>query len=150
MELDGLHNRGRQSPDAHQKSADLLVRTADELQFKLAKRARVPVFPFEQVGAYLMSVWGLPASIVQAVQFHHNPSMAQRTEFSALTAVHCADAIVSAKDGVPLNHDSELDAAHLAQLGLFEKLAVWREFHEEYLAAKADRDAAASTNLVAG
>jgi putative nucleotidyltransferase with HDIG domain len=120
------------------------TRTFRELELKFVG------CPHEQVGAYLMSVWGLPAAIVQAVQFHHTPSMTERIEFSALTAVHCADAIVSTKDEVPLNHDSELDRAHLEKLGLFEKLAVWRGFHEEYLNAKADRDADASVNAVAG
>src|SRR5579863_567065 len=36
----------------------------------------------EQVGAYLMSIWGLPPSIVQAVQFHALPSEAEQSALS--------------------------------------------------------------------
>ena len=95
--------------------------------------------PHEQVGAYLMSVWGLPPSIVRAVQFHHTPSETAPAMFSTLTVVHCADALASASDKSPLNHDLELDTSHLEGLGLSEKAAVWRDLHEEYLAASVDR-----------
>lgn len=91
----------------------------------------------EQVGAYLMSVWGLPAPIVQAVEFHEDPKAAGQNAFSALTAVHCADAIASAGDLSPMNHDAELDTQYVKGLGLEAKLPLWQEFHEEYLHAKA-------------
>ncbi|MGA9668862.1 MAG: response regulator [Terracidiphilus sp.] len=97
--------------------------------------------PHEQVGAYLMSIWGLPASIVHAVQFHHSPSETAGKQFSTLTAVHCADAIASETDKSRLNHDMKLDTAHLGDAGLLEKSAVWRGFYEEYLAAKSTRNA---------
>ena len=54
-----------------------------------------------QVGAYLMSVWGLPVPLVHAVVFHHCPGETGETQFSSLTAVHAADAIVSAGDASP-------------------------------------------------
>lgn len=92
--------------------------------------------PHEQVGAYLMSIWGLPVSIVRAVQFHHSPSESGGTAFSTLTAVHCADAMASASDKSPLNHDLKLDAAHLEASGLLEKASVWRGLYEEYAASK--------------
>jgi len=93
--------------------------------------------PHEQIGAYLMSVWGLPVPIVQAVEFHHVPSAAAHTEFSSLTAVHCADAIVSASDASPLNHDVDVDTRHVEALGLVDILPQWACFHEEYLSANA-------------
>jgi HD-like signal output (HDOD) protein len=94
----------------------------------------------EQVGAYLMSIWGLPPSIVQAVQFHHIPSEFAPTAFSALTAVHCADALASASDKSPLNHDLELDTTHMEGLGLLDKVGIWRGFNEEYLSASSDEE----------
>ena len=82
-----------------------------------------------EVGAYLMSIWGLPLSLVHAVAFHHRPCETGETHFSSLTAVHAADAIASATDASPLNHDAELDLTYLERLGLIAKESVWRGFH---------------------
>jgi len=81
-----------------------------------------------QVGAYLISIWGLPVPLVRAVAFHHCPAETGETEFSSLTAVHAADAIVSTSDPSRINHDGELDLEYLAQLNLSEKVDVWRTF----------------------
>ena len=84
-----------------------------------------------EVGAYLMSIWGLPLSLVHAVAFHHHPSETAETTFSSLTAVHAADAIASATDANPVNRDIELDLIYLGRLGLRERESVWRSFHEK-------------------
>ncbi len=84
-----------------------------------------------EVGAYLMSIWGLPLSLVHAVAFHHRPGETAETHFSSLTAVHAADAIASATDASALNHDAELDLGYLEHLGLTARESVWRGFHVE-------------------
>jgi hypothetical protein len=93
-----------------------------------------------QVGAYLMSIWGLPIHLVHAVAFHHSPSETGETQFSSLTAVHVADAIASAIDPSTLNQDIEMDLNYLDCLKLRARETLWRSFHEEYLAAKAQRE----------
>lgn len=103
--------------------------------------------PHEQVGAYLMSIWGLPPSIVEAVQFHHVPSEAAQARFSTLTVVHGADAVASASDKSPLNHDLLLDTAYLESLGLSERAEFWRNLHSEYLAATTIGNSKADHNL---
>ena len=80
-----------------------------------------------EVGAYLMSIWGLPFSLVRAVAYHHHPGEIAEANFSSLTAVHAADAIVSESDPSPLNHDASLDGAYLERLGLREREKVWRD-----------------------
>jgi putative nucleotidyltransferase with HDIG domain len=90
-----------------------------------------------EVGAYLMSIWGLPLSLVHAVAFHHHPSETAETTFSSLTAVHAADAIASATDANPVNRDIELDLIYLERLGLRERESVWRSFHEKEKSAAA-------------
>ena len=95
-----------------------------------------------QVGAYLMSIWGLPIHLVHAVAFHHSPSATAETQFSSLTAVHAADAIAGATDPSPLNRDIEMDFNYLDCLKLLDREALWRSFHVEYLAAKAQRESA--------
>ncbi len=48
-----------------------------------------------EVGAYLLGLWAMPASIVKGVVFHHHPVLSGEEEFTALTAVHVADALAS-------------------------------------------------------
>lgn len=81
-----------------------------------------------EVGAYLLGLWGLPDSIVEALAFHDAPSRCPNQHFSPLTAVHVADALVhegrrAEAGGAP----SPVDLEYLAGLGLSDRLAVWRE-----------------------
>jgi len=89
-----------------------------------------------QVGAYLVSIWGLPVPLVRAVAFHHCPAEAGETQFSSLTAVHAADALAAAVDPSPVNHDGVLDLDHLERLGLSSRIDSWRSFLEEQTPAK--------------
>jgi HD-like signal output (HDOD) protein len=93
----------------------------------------------EQLGAYLMCVWGLPESIVKAVELHDIPSEAGGTQFTPLTAVHCADAVASAADFAPMNHDLVMDMEYVQRLGLRGKESVWRGFLDNFLAARAEK-----------
>lgn len=90
-----------------------------------------------EVGAYLMSIWGLPMPLVLAVAFHHHPSESTEMEFSCLTAVHAAEAIVCATSAPPSNHEVEVDMNYLDRLGLREKEPVWRSLHQAAPAAAA-------------
>jgi putative nucleotidyltransferase with HDIG domain len=47
------------------------------------------------IGAYLVSLWGFPTSIVEAVAFHHQPSQVEGASPVVLTAVHIANAIAN-------------------------------------------------------
>jgi putative nucleotidyltransferase with HDIG domain len=85
-----------------------------------------------QLGAYLMSMWGLPTSLVHAVAFHHCPSSAIEDGFSALTAIHCADALAHRAAGSP-EDDTHMDRDYLAGLGLAEREADWLRLAEEVL-----------------
>ena len=84
-----------------------------------------------EIGGYLMSIWGIPMPLVRAVAFHHHPSEAGESAFSALTAVHAADAIASATDAHAVNRDIALDLNYLDQLGLRNRESVWRDLHAE-------------------
>lgn len=76
-----------------------------------------------EVGAYLLSVWGLPAPIVEAVGFHHRPAAAQTTGFTLLTAIHVAQAWQSAESA---HHAGAApDAEYLRIIGLSERAAQW-------------------------
>jgi len=83
-----------------------------------------------EVGAYLMSIGGLPLPLVHTVAFHHHPSDAAESQFSPLTAVHAADAILASMSQGPLHHDIELDLVYLERLGLRDRETAWRSLYE--------------------
>ena len=76
-----------------------------------------------QVGAYLVALWGLPQTVVDAVAWHHAPSRQARTEFlAATTAVHVANALLHQPAGVGLTLATPgLDLAHLEAAGVKEQ-----------------------------
>ncbi|MEM9365608.1 MAG: response regulator [Planctomycetota bacterium] len=53
-----------------------------------------------EIGAHLLTLWGMPHGIVEAVAYHHSPSSAphpQTRKLDALAMVHMADGLVRAK-----------------------------------------------------
>lgn len=83
-----------------------------------------------QVGAYLISIWGLPVPLIRAVAFHHSPFESGETQFSSLTAVHVADVLTSDSDPSPIIHDAALDMPYLDSLALSQRLDHWRTLQE--------------------
>ena len=78
------------------------------------------------LAAYLFGLWGLPAAIVEAVAFHQTPEKSELKNFSALTAVHVANALADESDAASLNLD------YLAEIGVADHLEDWREAAEEF------------------
>ena len=78
------------------------------------------------LGAYLMSIWGLPHPLIQAVAYHDRPSDSAEKRLSSLTAVHAADAVVSLANGSLILQDVQLDEKYLRELGLNEREEAWR------------------------
>lgn len=78
------------------------------------------------IGAYLCGLWGLPDAIVQAVAFHHEPSLASESRgVTPLTAVHIADVLVhEERDEAGF---AELDAEYVCQHDLVPLVAKYRE-----------------------
>jgi HD-like signal output (HDOD) protein/CheY-like chemotaxis protein len=86
------------------------------------------------VGAYLLGLWGLGDSIVEAVAWHHQPAHAQPTSLSALIAVHAADYYDNQSQGHPSSEKSALDERLLSQLGLQPQMPLWAEACHEVAA----------------
>jgi HD-like signal output (HDOD) protein len=81
-----------------------------------------------EVGAYLIGLWGLPTQVVEAVAFHHTPCESGSETFSALTAVHIANALQHTQSSDdPALLRPYYDFEYLEKLGLIEKLKVWEE-----------------------
>lgn len=75
------------------------------------------------VGAYLLGLWGLPNPIVEAAAFHHQPQGGAGGQFSPLTAVHIANALVHTPNDP---EQAQFDMDYLAGLGL-EPCEAWFE-----------------------
>ena len=83
----------------------------------------------EEVGAYLLGLWGFSDSILEAAAFHHRPGDCLGRHFSSLAAVHVANAVVNRL--APACHagivSAAVDAAYVEQIGHAESLPIWEE-----------------------
>jgi len=77
-----------------------------------------------EVGAYLLGLWGLSDSIVEAVAFHHRPLAGVRDRFTILTAVHVANVLAH-------GDEAALDGEYLELLGVSGRVARWAEIGRE-------------------
>jgi HD-like signal output (HDOD) protein len=48
-------------------------------------------FSHAEIGAYLLGLWGLPYTIVEAVALHHSPNRVPHQNFDAISAVYTAN-----------------------------------------------------------
>lgn len=70
-----------------------------------------------QLGAYVLGLWGLPATVVEAVAFHRTPSAVARAggALTALAAVHIAASLIESGS---LGVDPAFDEAFIGSTGL--------------------------------
>lgn len=84
-----------------------------------------------EVGGYLLGIWGLPYPIVEAVANHHDPMRVDTKEFGVLAATHIANGLVHELEAPPVSGDRyghlALDLAYLNEIGVMDRLAVWRK-----------------------
>jgi HD-like signal output (HDOD) protein/CheY-like chemotaxis protein len=75
------------------------------------------------VAGYLLGLWGLPTPVVEAIALHHHPNITRNDNFSPLTAVHIANALLNTgPDQAPA-----LDLKYLDRLHLAGDPTIWRE-----------------------
>lgn len=129
----------------------VLISDGDQRWAQLNEQARtrqVPVHVVEQeaegvthahIGAHLLSLWGLPDPIVEAVAHHHDPAGVDGLAFDGIAAVHIGNGLANelappAEDAAPA---AAIDLELLDRLGLRPRLDLWRQRARE-LAARAD------------
>jgi HD-like signal output (HDOD) protein/ActR/RegA family two-component response regulator len=118
-----LHDMGKlMLADSRPKEFAEALEVAAEERISLAA-AEQKVFGADHAGlaAYLLGLWGLPTSIVEAVAFHHTPEQSGLKQCSALTAVHVANAFLDETGTAPVNLE------YLAEIGVAGRLAAWQE-----------------------
>ncbi|MCP4566663.1 MAG: HDOD domain-containing protein [FCB group bacterium] len=82
-----------------------------------------------QMGAYLLSLWGLPDSILEAVALHYDPNQTPSPIINTLTTVHLAYALdYDQINNVRDDKLSAVDLEYLDQLNLKDQLEDLRNF----------------------
>ena len=87
-----------------------------------------------EVGGYLLSLWGFPMPIIEAVAMHHCPKPAPHPVFSLMTAVHVANVLENERSSIAR---SRIDPAYLTAIGLENRLNFWREYTRKISLAEA-------------
>jgi HD-like signal output (HDOD) protein len=78
-------------------------------------------------GAALLRLWGIPESVVDAVEFHHTPQVGMQPMFTPLVAVHAAEALASeVRRPCEAAEATSVDWSHLRKLGMTGPPEAWR------------------------
>jgi HD-like signal output (HDOD) protein len=78
-----------------------------------------------EVGAYLLSLWGLPFPIVEAVAFHHAPGRCPQKKMGPLAAVHAGNCLEYAINGQE-DDQCQMDAAYIDELEVLHTIPAWQ------------------------
>ena len=73
-----------------------------------------------QIGAYLMGIWGLPESLVEAIAFHHCPGTCSNRSFGTLAVIHLANSAEHCAHGE--KSTKRLDLSYLEELEIGDRL----------------------------
>ena len=84
-----------------------------------------------EVGGYLLGLWGLPAAVVQAASWHHQPRLQETAAFTPALAVHAADSLLAEDPEHELFATARLDEPYLRSLDLWDRVPDWREGLEQ-------------------
>ncbi|HVU22684.1 MAG TPA: response regulator [Opitutus sp.] len=94
-----------------------------------------------EVGGYFLGLLGLPAPVIEAVSFHHQPSLAVSPESIPLAALHLGNAIAAVDaPALALVPHSRVDPGFLDRRGLTHDLDFWRQL------GRADEETASDSN----
>ena len=124
-----LHDIGKlillQIPDYHKELEGLVCKAGCshvQAEYELLGASHA------EVGAYLLSQWGIPDSIVEVVAFHHQLSNFKNINSanpSLVTIIHVADVLSNQNDFSKLVPDDSFDTNYLHSLNLMDKLPTW-------------------------
>jgi HD-like signal output (HDOD) protein len=132
-----LHDMGRlvlavNAPSAYHKATEQA--TKDDTALSVAEEEHIGI-NHAAFGAYLMNLWGLPSSVVEAIAYHHTPLESPTHGFKPLVAVHAANAICTKLDPPSWSQrDNEIDRDFIDAAGLADRIEVWEELCRSVLA----------------
>ena len=70
------------------------------------------------LSAYLLGLWGIPHSVLEAVAFHEQPERIEHQSLEVVDVVHLADSVVSRLSPSPFQAAPVLDLARFERLGV--------------------------------
>ena len=88
-----------------------------------------------ELGAYLLALWGLPQSVVEAVAYHHYPGSLASTKIGIVSALHLANGLYHMESDGEKEGAMEvyLDVEYLKKVQLFQSLSDWRGLVKEMM-----------------
>jgi putative nucleotidyltransferase with HDIG domain len=85
-----------------------------------------------EIGAYLMGLWRLENSIIEAIAFHHLPARSMTQNIGLLTAVHVGNALDhEARTPPGENTELQCDTDYLDKLEITSRIPQWRQVCSE-------------------
>ena len=85
-----------------------------------------------EIGAYLMGLWRLENSIIEAIAFHHLPARSMTQNMGLLAAVHVGDALDhEARTPSGENTQLQCDTEYLDKLEITSRIPQWRQVCSE-------------------
>ena len=79
------------------------------------------------VGGYLLSLWGLPPRVVDAITLHHEPQREPCRDFTPVAAVHIANGLCHEAADRCAGDQQFLNERFLEELGVTDHITAWRE-----------------------
>jgi putative nucleotidyltransferase with HDIG domain len=84
-----------------------------------------------EVGAYLLSLWGLPHPIVEAIAQHHHPQRATPEGLDTVVTVYLANLLAHEKEAAEKGgRPPVIDMEFLQKCGVADQVPGWRQFTE--------------------
>ena len=120
-----LHDVGKliMATELPDKLEAALTLAAAQEQSLYAAESQLHGVSHAEIGAYLLGLWGLPPSIIEAVASHHEPTrVPHQTGFGVVAAVHVANCLSSG---------AEMDMDYLTRLGVADQVETWRDMAAE-------------------
>jgi HD-like signal output (HDOD) protein len=99
-------------------------------------------FSHAEIGAYLLGLWGLPYTVVEAVALHHGPNRIPHQGFDAVSAVYVANLLARELEvtspKAPPEDSFETHEQDLITLGIQQRMPDWRALAAEVPARLAE------------
>ncbi len=90
------------------------------------------------VGAYILSMWGLPHDMIEAARYHHFPTESENKTISPLSFVHIANEIVSCRNLSGVGNLPFIDVKYLSGLKLIFNLQSYIDLYKSEFLEKVD------------
>ena len=113
----------------------------------LSHEKNQPLITFEQqvlgvthadIGAYLLGIWGLPCTVVEAVAFHQNPMSVKHTQFGIFDAVYIAETLYDAHQNATADDETLAKLAYLDEFQVLHNFNKWKKSVAEAVTATSD------------